>query len=123
MEQGFCPKCGKALSIPDGLAEFSCLYCGERLTLPQLLRQPVSAADSAADYLRRLSSGTLEDAWTPEDYLTGNYTHKVQAPAGAPGKKDDLGLHHAGAAVKDLTEFLRRVQPQLLDDAKTRTER
>ena len=51
MEQGFCPKCGKALSIPDGLAEFSCLYCGERLTLPQLLKEPVSAADSAADYL------------------------------------------------------------------------
>ncbi|MCR5161926.1 MAG: hypothetical protein K6C06_09170 [Lachnospiraceae bacterium] len=79
---------GHALVIgPDGRSGSGCEY------LMSLLN------DSAADYLRRLSAGTLEDAWTPEDYLTGNYTHKVQAPAGASDKKDDLGLHHAGAAV------------------------
>lgn len=29
--RGLCPKCGKELEIPGGLAEFSCLYCGARL--------------------------------------------------------------------------------------------
>ena len=27
-----CPKCGKALTIPADLQDFSCLYCGERLS-------------------------------------------------------------------------------------------
>ena len=39
MERGYCPGCGNALEIPEGLEEFSCLYCGRRLTLEQLLRE------------------------------------------------------------------------------------
>ena len=60
--------------------------------------------DSATDYLTRLAAGTLPERYTSEDYLLGHYTHKVSAPPPAPKpgdgpKKDDLGLHHAGAAV------------------------
>ena len=57
--------------------------------------------DSATEYLTRLSEGRLEAKYTPADYLSGNYTYKAPAPkpAGGPGKKDDIGLHHAGAAV------------------------
>ena len=51
MERGFCPDCGKELMIPEGLEEFSCLYCGERLTLAQLLKEAAAASDPAADYL------------------------------------------------------------------------
>lgn len=36
MRTGYCPQCGEALEIPSHLAEFSCLYCGCRLTPEQL---------------------------------------------------------------------------------------
>lgn len=56
---------------------------------------------SATKYLSRLQAGRLSERFSPADYLSGNYTHKVPAPPPAPGPggKDDLGLHHAGAAV------------------------
>ncbi len=50
MERGFCPKCGNELVIPDGLSEFSCLYCGERLVLSQLLKEVSAVQDPAEDY-------------------------------------------------------------------------
>ena len=31
-----CPYCGKPILLPEALAEFSCLYCGSRMTLEQL---------------------------------------------------------------------------------------
>lgn len=59
---------------------------------------------SAADYLSRLERGELPEKYSVQDYLLGRYTHQVSAPPPAPGpdagaEKDDLGLHHAGAAV------------------------
>lgn len=29
---GFCPKCGESLKVPAKLSQFSCMYCGARLT-------------------------------------------------------------------------------------------
>lgn len=56
--------------------------------------------DSVSNFLTRLEEGTLPEQYSAEDYLTGNYTHKVSAPpAGSPCEKNDVGLHHAGAAV------------------------
>lgn len=57
---------------------------------------------SATDYLTRLEGGTLADNWTAADYISGNYTYKKEAGLDmgpGPEEKDDLGLHHAGAAV------------------------
>ena len=56
MMRGLCPKCKEQLEIPAKLQEFSCLYCGARLTAEDLLpldapAQPQAAApasDSAA---------------------------------------------------------------------------
>ena len=50
MEHGYCPKCAKELVIPDGLEEFSCIYCGERLTLSRLLKEAAADTDPAEDY-------------------------------------------------------------------------
>lgn len=56
--------------------------------------------DSAADFLTRLEKGKLPEQYSVEDYLLGRYTHQVPAPKPDAGpKKDDVGLHHAGAAV------------------------
>ena len=60
---------------------------------------------SAADYLSRLEQGKLSEDYGVQEYLRGQYTHAVPAPhpgpkpGKGPGPKDELGLHHAGAAV------------------------
>lgn len=53
MEQisGICPQCGNMLQIPGGLEEFSCLYCGARLTAAQLLPQEEATQDAGASEL------------------------------------------------------------------------
>lgn len=58
--------------------------------------------DSVTDYLTRLERRELSERYSIEDYLQGQYTRKIPAPPPpAPGgaAKDDVGLHHAGAAV------------------------
>lgn len=57
--------------------------------------------DSATDFLSRLSEGKMPEQYGTQDYISGNYTRRIPAPppADGPGKKDDIGLHHAGAAV------------------------
>ena len=57
--------------------------------------------ESAAKYLKKLDRGELPADFSSEDYLAGNYTEKIPAPAPSHdgSEKDDLGLHHAGAAV------------------------
>lgn len=50
---GVCPKCGRALQIPAGLAQFSCLYCGARMTPAELLPEeapPVSQTEALEAY-------------------------------------------------------------------------
>lgn len=37
---GFCPKCGESLKVPAKLSQFSCMYCGARLTADELLDKP-----------------------------------------------------------------------------------
>lgn len=57
---------------------------------------------SAAKYLSLLDAGKLPQKYSSADYLSGSYVRKVPAPVppmSDPDKKDDLGLHHAGAAV------------------------
>lgn len=51
MREGYCPKCGNALSIPSHLADFSCLYCGARLTPNELMTQEaICTGASDEDY-------------------------------------------------------------------------
>lgn len=57
--------------------------------------------DSATDYLSRLRDGSLDTGFTDEEYVAGGYTYTEIAMApGGPDDKDDIGLHHAGAAVQ-----------------------
>lgn len=87
------PKTGEVLSLnEDGRSGSGYDYLLKKLE------------ESAANYLTRLEEGKLPVSYTVEDYLSGNYTRKVPAPMpdhkeGPGPKKDDIGLHHAGAAV------------------------
>ena len=38
--QGLCPQCGETLDIPAHLKQFSCMYCGARLTPADLSTEP-----------------------------------------------------------------------------------
>ena len=48
---GFCPKCGESLKVPAKLSQFSCMYCGARLTADELLDKPclLYTSDAADD--------------------------------------------------------------------------
>ena len=50
MREGLCPKCGKRLQIPGELKEFSCLYCGARLSSYELISEAKSSAYTKDGY-------------------------------------------------------------------------
>lgn len=50
MREGICPKCGWTLHVPEELKEFSCLYCGARLTPGELLSEQPKAESTEEDY-------------------------------------------------------------------------
>lgn len=51
--RGICPTCGKKLEIPGDLEEFSCLYCGARLTPADILpKAPEKAPDAESAYIQ-----------------------------------------------------------------------
>ena len=53
-----CPHCGKPILLPEGLTEFSCMYCGTRMTLEQLLHTADESAE-AAEILRHALPGMI----------------------------------------------------------------
>ncbi|MEI3078794.1 MAG: hypothetical protein V8T00_05695 [Oscillospiraceae bacterium] len=46
---GFCPKCGESLKVPAKLSQFSCMYCGARLTADELLDKPAGSGSIAPE--------------------------------------------------------------------------
>ena len=46
---GFCPKCGERLKVPAKLSQFSCMYCGARLTADELLDKPAGSGSIAPE--------------------------------------------------------------------------
>lgn len=77
---GGCPKCGASLQIPASLKQFSCMYCGARLTPEELVTEPAAAPVSPVDgeacaayYRENILSAVashegLERAFTKADY-------------------------------------------------------
>lgn len=53
--KGNCPHCKKPLEIPDGLEKFSCLYCGMRTSLQEMLELqniPEGQYEAELEYLK-----------------------------------------------------------------------
>lgn len=48
---GICPKCGEALDVPHHLKQFSCMYCGARLTPDEIMPKAPAEVLSEADAL------------------------------------------------------------------------
>ena len=58
---GLCPKCGGELRVPGTLDEFSCMFCGARLSADELLDTPAvkttsTSLDDIAAVLERCSA-------------------------------------------------------------------
>lgn len=52
-----CPHCGNPIVLPEGLTEFSCMYCGVRMTLAELAPkepEPQESREAAAALLEAL---------------------------------------------------------------------
>lgn len=63
MREGMCPKCGRSLQIPGELMEFSCLYCGARLTPGELRTgqdQPQAREEDYAFFLDKALSAAVD---------------------------------------------------------------
>lgn len=54
-----CPHCGNTLQLPEALAEFSCLYCGQRLTLDALLQTQAEESSQAKAILLEALPGLI----------------------------------------------------------------
>ncbi|MCD7763425.1 MAG: hypothetical protein LUI14_09580 [Lachnospiraceae bacterium] len=60
---------------------------------------------AATKFLTKLNAGELEETYSAEDYIKGNYTYETMAPQGGPDEKDDepddvaLMQGHAGPGV------------------------
>ncbi len=109
-----CPKCKKALEIPQELDEFSCLYCGERLRLADLLRPAAVTEDAreAEEYLREHLPGTVTRY---PDYYT-KITKKFFVPAFTTYEQENANiLEHLDAAAQGDGEAMQRVCRSLLD--------
>lgn len=106
-----CPNCGKVLEIPQELEEFSCMYCGERMKLSELLR-PTEEQTAAEAYLREHLAGTVTRY--PDYYR--RITKKEFIPAFTTYEQENRAiLAHLDAAAKPGTETMGRICDNLLD--------
>lgn len=74
--------------------------------------------ESATTYLNRLEAGTLEESFSTEDYLAGNYEQQVPAPMMAAPVKDKrkwLSWDGSRAVITSLDDYIlnyrRRMKP------------
>lgn len=106
-----CPNCRKTLDIPAGLEEFSCMYCGERMKLAELL-QPTEAQTEAEAYL---CAHLPETVTRYPDYYR-RITRKEYLPAFEIYERENGEiLAHLDAAAQPGTDSMQRICKSMLD--------
>ena len=106
-----CPNCRKVLEIPQGLEEFSCMYCGERMKLAELLR-PTEGQTEAEAYLRE----HLPEAVTRYPDYYRRITRKDFVPTFAVYEQENSPLlRYLDAARLPGTDTMPRICTNLLD--------
>lgn len=135
---GICPQCGGRLQIPAELRHFSCLYCGARLDLAELLpepsqteRVPAAEAQEAYDFaaahlpecvtaypraLRHLTKGEFEPYF--QEYRTACRPVCQRIPAAAQAMPQQ-GSEAALTALSD--GFLTQLEAWLVRHKKGRS--
>lgn len=73
--KGKCPECGNVLTIPADLQEFSCLYCGKKLNIADLLPTDdelrAKKEKQVLATLESLYEGSEDSAWQMQKTLLG----------------------------------------------------
>lgn len=122
---GFCPRCGEALTVPAKLSEFSCMFCGTRLSVSELLDAPVRpislAPEEAASrfdavkkqlpscvrrfrgYQRKITKNEFEAAFS-DVYQAAEPVYRAldEAVSAMPDEKDAFLLTGAAALLDEL---------------------
>ena len=123
---GFCPRCGEALTVPAKLSEFSCMFCGTRLSADELLDTPASPAVSLAPeeaasrfdaakkqlpscvrcfrgYQRKITKNEFEAAFS-DVYQAAEPVYRAldEAVSAMPGSPDARLLEGAAALLDEL---------------------
>ena len=86
---GYCPHCGEKLSIPAHLTQFSCMYCGARLTADQLNTAKTPAAEelqAAAYYHDHILEVITNHAGIEKQLTRNGYAPAMDAYADASRK-------------------------------------
>ena len=98
--QGICPKCGEVLEIPSHLKQFSCLYCGARL----------SPADLVTDKTSDFASAETDDGVEAYQYYLD---HMLEAIVNYPGIERKLSKAEFTPAFEQysngISEIFRRL--------------
>ena len=98
--QGICPKCGEVLEIPSHLKQFSCLYCGARL----------SPADLVTDKTSDFASTETDDGVEAYQYYLD---HMMEAIVNYPGIERKLSKAEFTPAFEQysngISEIFRRL--------------
>lgn len=98
--QGICPKCGEVLEIPSHLKQFSCLYCGARL----------SPADLVTDKTSDFASTETDDGVEAYQYYLD---HMLEAIVNYPGIERKLSKAEFTPAFEQysngISEIFRRL--------------
>lgn len=124
---GRCPKCGEALQIPSSLKQFSCMYCGARLTPEELVveaapQEPVQETvqtDGAAGaaYYRENILRTVADYPGIERELTKNdfvpAFERYSQGTGEIFRQLDLAVAAGAMTLEEAAaEFLDQLEPR-----------
>ncbi len=96
MRTGLCPKCGEALEIPAHLKQFSCVYCGARL--------------SPADLDKKMSSVSRTEGKEAAEYYVN---HILEVITNHEGIERQLTKHGYAPAVDAYEEANRKTFEQL----------
>lgn len=106
-----CPSCKKALEIPRELEEFSCMYCGARMKLSELLR-PTEGQLEAEDYLRAHLPETVTRY--PDYYRRITKKEFIPAFTAYEQENSDI-LAHLDVAAQPGTDAMQRICGELLN--------
>ena len=120
MTEGICKKCGKKIPIPDEIGQFSCMYCGKRLTKADILTgaasDPVKAESLFASAMERIAGCVLDQRGIVNEFTREDYAASFKRyMKGCFRVFDDLN----SAAVLNpdkRTEYVRAAADRLISD-------
>lgn len=122
---GACPQCKQALKVPVELKQFSCMYCGARLTQDELVTQEVARAvpDAAACEAQEAALARLSGCVTDYRGYQKRITRNEFIPAfdayeaGCAPVIQQLNAAACAPGV-DMTALLTQAATRMLDELK-----